>query len=200
MSHAAPATPAAATRPPADALAVFADTLRQAAQASDAEAAIYLLNKALSETLGSREAHLQPGNLKEGETQQFACGAFFLSEDGKENVLIGPVNYHPDQKHMRIDATLGHPGWIVANQKPLILPNTDNEPSFVKILRTFRAGSVVYAPIFWGGRFLGQIICASQARNVMSQVDLDMLECVCRMAGFAWAAHNGPDYLRKLQG
>ncbi len=187
------------TTPELGSLALFGNGLRDAAAAPDAQAAIYILNKALSENLGDRQAHLQQGNLKEGETQQFACGAFFLSEDGKENVLIGPVNYHPDQKNMRIDATLGHPGWIVANQKPLILTNTDNEPSFVKILRTFRAGSVVYAPIFWGGKFLGQIICACQARNVMSQVDLDKLEAVCRMAGMVWAAHNGPAYLRDLK-
>jgi len=190
---------AAPTSPTVESLSRFGDCLREAAKATDAEAAIQILNKALSESLGNRQAHLQAGNLKDGETQQFACGAFFLSEDGKENVLIGPVNYHPDQKNMRIDSTLGHPGWIVANQKPLILTNTDNEPSFVKILRTFRAGSVVYAPIFWGGKFLGQIICACQARNVMTQVDLDTLEAVCRMAGMVWAAHEGPAYLRKLE-
>jgi len=193
------APPTEPTRPELDSLIVLGNCLREAANAPDAEAAIYTLNKALSENLGDRQAHLAQGNLKEGETQQFACGAFFLSEDGKENVLIGPVNYHPDQKNMRIDATLGHPGWIVANKKPLILTNTDNEPSFVKILRTFRAGSVVYAPIFWGGKFLGQIICACQARNVMSQVDLDKLEVACRVAGMVWAAHNGPAYLRELK-
>lgn len=199
-STAATNTPSpGSTAPDLDSLTLFGNCLRDAAKASDAEAAIYILNKALSESLGDRQAHLEQGNLKEGETQQFACGAFFLSEDGKENVLIGPVNYHPDQKNMRIDATLGHPGWIVANKKPLILTNTDHEPSFVKILRTFRAGSVVYAPIFWGGQFLGQIICACQARNVMRQVDLDKLEVVCRMAGMVWAAHKGPEYLRELE-
>ena len=198
-SVAATRSPSQATTPPLKSLAVLSDCLRDASTAADAEAALYVINKALSETLGDRQAHLAAGNLKDGETQQFACGAFFLSEDGKENVLIGPVNYHPDQKNMRIDATLGHPGWIVANQKPLILPNTDREPSFVKILRTFRAGSVVYAPIFWGGKFLGQIICASQARNVMSQVDLDTLEVACRLAGMVWAAHQGDAYLRQLE-
>lgn len=180
-------------------LQALAGRLPQAADAADAESGLAVLTTLLSEQLGDRQAHTRPGALKEGETQQFACGAFFLNEGGDQNVLIAPVNYHPEQRHMRIDSTLGHPGWVVANKKPLLLVNTDEEPSFVKILRTFRAGSVVYAPITWGDRYLGQIICAAQARNTMSQVDLDILTAACNLAAMTWMALGGDAYLRQLE-
>ena len=61
------------------------------------------------------------------------------------------------------------------NKKRLILPNTDTHKSFVKILKTFRAGSAIYAPIITSDKFIGQIICASQARNVMEEIDLSTL-------------------------
>lgn len=183
-----------------DAVRMLADATEQSATAANAEEAIFAITFALANLLGDREAHRRPGNLKVGELQQFACGAFFLTPDKKSNLLIAPVNYHPEQKHMKVDASLGHPGWMVANQKPLLLANTDLEKSFVKILRTFRAGSVCYAPIKVGDTYHGQIICAAQARNTMTEDDLAVHATFCHLAGALWVSKGGPDYLRKLTG
>jgi hypothetical protein len=178
-----------------DALAYAAS---EGSKAGDAEAAIHCVTRTLTQVLGDRTSHLKAANLKEGEVQQFACGTFFVTPDGRENLLIGPVNYHAEQAHMRIDASLGHPGWVVEHKKPLLLKNTDHEPSFVKILRTFKAGSVVYGPIMWNGVLLGQIICAAQARNTMSEADLATHVAFCNLAAALWMAHDGPAYLRGL--
>ncbi len=181
-----------------DAVRMFADAAEQGASSINAEEAVFAVTFALANLLGDREAHRRPGNLKAGELQQFACGAFFLTPDKKTNLLIAPVNYHPDQKHMKVDASLGHPGWMVANQKPLLLANTDLDKSFVKILRTFRAGSVCYAPIKVAGVYHGQIICAAQARNTMNEDDLAVHANFCHLAGSLWVSKGGPDYLRNL--
>jgi len=187
--------PAAFTGSAIDALAYAA---AEGSKAPDAEAALLCVTRTLTQVLGDRSAHLKSGNLKEGEIQQFACGSFFVTPDGRENLLIAPVNYHAEQVHMRIDSSLGHPGWVVEHKKSLLLTNTDHEPSFVKILRTFKAGSVVYAPIMWNGALLGQIICAAQARNTMSEADLAIHVAFCNLAAALWMAHDGPAYLRRL--
>lgn len=182
-----------------DAMRLLGETAQRGFAAENAEAAVLAVTLALSNLLGDRDAHKIPGNLKDGEMQQFACGAFFLTADKKSNVLIAPVNYHPEQVHMVVDATLGHPGWMVKNQTPLLLANTDLESSFVKILRTFRAGSVCYAPIKAGGVYYGQIICAAQGRNTMTEDDLAIHATFCDLAAALWVAKNGPDYLRNLE-
>lgn len=181
-----------------EAVRVLGEVARQAAGAADAEEALQHVTHALSNLLGDREAHLRPGNLKPGESQQFACGAFFLTPDGKHNLLIAPVNYHPEQKHQKVDSTLGHPGWMVKNQKPLLLANTDLDSGFVKILRTFRAGSVCYAPIKLGDTYHGQIICAAQGRNTMREDDLAVHALFCHFAAVLWVAKGGPAYLEKV--
>ena len=181
-----------------DAMRLLGEAAQQGAAAPNAEEAIYAITLALTNLLGDREAHLRPGNLKAGEFQQFACGAFFLTPDGKSNLLIAPVNYHPDQIHMKVDATIGHPGWMVKNQKPMLLANTDLDSSFVKILRTFRGGSVCYAPIKWGNTYYGQIICAAQGRYTMTEEDLAVHTTFCQLAAALWVAKAGPQYLQKV--
>jgi hypothetical protein len=181
-----------------DAMRMLGEATQQGAAAANAEEAIFGITLALANLLGDRDAHRLPGNLKAGEFQQFACGAFFLTPDGKSNLLIAPVNYHPEQKHMKVDATLGHPGWMVKNKKPLLLANTDLDSGFVKILRTFRAGSVCYAPIKLGDAYYGQIICAAQGRYTMNQDDLAVHTTFCHLAAALWVAKGGPEYLQKL--
>ena len=183
-----------------DAIRTLGEVAQQGAAATNAEEAVQAVTLALANLLGDREAHLRPGNLKAGEFQQFACGAFFLTPDGKSNLLIAPINYHPEQKHMKVDATLGHPGWMVKNQKPLLLANTDLDSGFVKILRTFRAGSVCYAPIKLGNTYYGQIICAAQGRNTMTQDDLVVHTTFCQLAAALWVAKAGPEYLKEIDG
>jgi signal transduction protein with GAF and PtsI domain len=141
---------------------------------------------------------LQPGNLKEGEKQQFACGCFVVTPDGKFNLLVAPVNFGPAQRHMKIDITLGHPGWVVKSKQPILLANTDTHTTFIRILETFRAGSAVFAPLMWGRDALGVIVCASQARNTFSDVDLAVHVAFSHLAAALWIAHRGPAYLDKL--
>jgi hypothetical protein len=183
-----------------DAMRMLGEATQQGATAAHAEEAVFGITLALTNLLGDRDAHRRPGNLKPGEFQQFGCGAFFLTPDGKSNLLIAPVNYHPEQKHMKVDATLGHPGWMVKNQKPLLLANTDLDTNFVKILRTFRAGSVCYAPIKMGNTYYGQIICAAQGRYTMSEDDLAVHTTFCHLAAALWVAKGGPEYLRMVDG
>ena len=168
---------------------ILKDVELEADAAENAEEALQVITLALVNLLGDRNAHLQPGNLKKGEFQQFACGALFLTPDGISNQLIAPVNYHP---------TIGHPGWMVKNQKPLLLENTDLDKSFVKILRTFRAGSVCYAPIKSENTYFGQIICAAQGRNTMTEDDLAVHIKFCQLASTLWVAKDGPNYMKSI--
>lgn len=177
---------------------ILEEVALEADAAENAEDAIQVITLALVNLLGDRNAHLQPGNLKKGEFQQFACGAFFLTPDGISNQLIAPINYHPDQLHMKLDSTIGHPGWMVKNQKPLLLVNTDLDKSFVKILRTFRAGSVCYAPIKSENSYFGQIICAAQGRNTMTEDDLAVHISFCQLASTLWVAKDGPNFLKSI--
>lgn len=166
--------------------------------AAGPEEALAVITGTLPRLLGDKESHLQPGNLKEGEKQQFACGCFVVTPDGKFNFLVAPVNFGPTQRHMKIDITLGHPGSVVKNKQPLLLANTDTHATFVKILETFRAGSAVFAPLMWGRDALGVIICASQARNTFSEADLEVHAAFGHLAAALWIAHRGPAYLDKL--
>lgn len=167
-------------------------------KAAGPEEALALVTAAASSILGDRSRATVAGNLKDGEKDQYACGMFFILPGGDRQMLLAPQNYGPEQNHMVIATDIGHPGWVIANRKPLILKNTDDHGSFVKILKTFRGGSVVYAPIEWNGEFLGQIICAGQARNVMDDPDLEVLVALANLAAALWVAHEGPKKLPSI--
>lgn len=162
------------------------------------EEALALVTSAAHKILGDRSRALVSGNLKSGEIDQYACGTFFILPGDEKQMLLAPQNYGPDQGYMVIGTDIGHPGWVIANRKPLILKNTDEHGSFVKILKTFRGGSVVYAPIEWNGVLLGQIICAAQARNVMDDPDLEVLVALANLAAALWLAHRGPEKLQAI--
>src|SRR6266403_4703074 len=95
----------------------------EANAAAGPEEAIRVITETLPRLLGDRESHLQLGNLKEGEKQQFACGCFVMTPDRKFNLLVAPVNFGAAQRHMQIDIALGHPGSVVKNKQPLLLAN-----------------------------------------------------------------------------
>jgi hypothetical protein len=172
-------------------LELVANCAEKGSQCSSAEEALSIITRACSDNLGDRKIALVPGNLKEGEKDQYACGTFFILPDRSKQILLAPQNYGADQNHMIIGTDIGHPGWVIKNRKPLLLRNTDEHESFVKILKTFRAGSVVYAPIEWKDNIIGQIICAGQARNVMDQPDLELLITLSNLAAALWVAHGG---------
>ena len=182
----------------ARALRALRDAGAAASAAAGPEEALWAITHALPQFLGDREAYLQPGNLKAGEKQQFACCCFVVTPDRKHNCLVAPVNFGPGQRHMKIDIELGHPGHVVRTKEPMLLANTDHHQSFVKILETFRAGSAVFAPLMWGPEAVGVIICASQARNTFSAADLDVHVAFSQLAAAQWMAHAGPARLAQL--
>ena len=163
----------------------------EANAASGPEEAVWAITRTLPELLGDREAHLQPGNLKEGEKQQFACCCFIVTPDRASQVLLAPVNFLPEQRHTFIAIDLGHPGHVVQTKQPMILANTDEHRSFVKILQKFRAGSAVFAPLMWRGDSIGVIVCAGQARYTMSDSDLEVHVAFSHLAAAAWMSHGG---------
>ena len=158
---------------------------------------IKLITKFSSDNLGNRIKALESGNLKSDEKNQYACGSFILLDENKQ-ILIGPQNYAPEQHYMILDTITGHPAWVIKNKKRLILPNTDTHKSFVKILKTFRAGSAIYAPIIVSDKFIGQIICASQARNVMEEIDLSTLCVLSNLASMYWIKLDGMAEIKKI--
>ena len=181
-----------------EALGALGRASAEANAAAGPEEALWAFTKTLPDLLGDREAHLKPGNLKEGEKQQFASCAFIVTPDRQSQILLAPVNFLPEQRHSLIGIDLGHPGHVVQTKQPLLLANTDEHRSFVKILQTFRAGSAVFAPLMWTGEALGVIVCAGQARYTMGEADLEVLVAFSHLASAVWMAHDGAAYLRSL--
>jgi hypothetical protein len=182
----------------ADAIAALAAAARAANGAAGPEEALREFTRACPAVLGDRAAHLRPGALGPGERQFSVCGVFALSPDGRENWLIAEVGFPPEQHRLRIDAALAHPGWVVTHRRPLLLANTDLDAGFRQILKTARMGSAMYAPMAWQGRFLGQVVLASQARNTYAEIDLDILVAFAETATAAFCAHGGPAWLATL--
>ena len=161
----------------------------------DPEQAIHTLARACHELLGDRTAHLRDGALDAGQTQFFVAGAFFVTPDEQHHMLVGNEGFPPEQRRLMIPIDGGHPAWVRANRKPLILANTAEHGSFRRYLKTSRMGSAIYAPMIWRDRFLGQMIMAAQARHTMRDIDLRALVAVARLATAAWVAHGGPQWL-----
>lgn len=171
---------------------------RAAAAASGPEEALRELTAVCPVLLGDKHAPRRPGALKPGEHQFSVCGAFMLTPDRRHNLLVAEVGFPPEQHRLRIDVELGHPGWVVGRHEPLILANTDDDAEFKQILKTSRMGSALYAPMIWRGDFLGQLVCASQARHTYEGADLDVLVAYATVAAALWVAHDGPAFLARM--
>jgi hypothetical protein len=76
-----------------EALRALARAGAEASAALSPEDALWAITRTLPNVLGDREAHLEPGNLKEGEKQQFASGCFMVMSDRQTNILVAPVNF-----------------------------------------------------------------------------------------------------------
>jgi hypothetical protein len=159
------------------------------------EAAIRAIASRYHEALGDRTAHEREGALKAGERQYFVAGGFFITPDGAWHMLVGNVNFPPEQERLMIPIDGGHPGWVVKNRSKLLLRNTDEHGQFRQYLKTSRMGSAIFAPLFWQGEILGQIVMAAQARYTMRNEDLAVLAACSRAAAAAWIAHGGPAWL-----
>jgi hypothetical protein len=181
-----------------EAIAALVRATRAAGEAAGPEEALRALTAVCPALLGDRAAAQRPGALKEGERQFSVCGAFMLTPDGRSNLLVAEVGFPPEQHRLKIDAGLAHPGWVVAHRKPLILANTDLDRDFKQILKTSRMGSALYAPMLWRGEMLGQLVCASQARDTYHPADLDVLVAFAGTAAPLWIAHGGPAFMKAL--
>lgn len=181
----------------AAALNALAEAGATACADGDCETALRRVTLAAMTLLGDREAHLRPGALKPGERQFFVAGLFMLTPDRRQHLLLAEQGFPAEQRRLRIDVDLGHPGWVYRNRKPLILANTDEAPDFRQILKTARMGSALYAPLFWRGEYIGQLITAAQARNTFSEADLEALCAFAPLAAALFQAHDGARLLRE---
>lgn len=179
------------------ALAMIDRAGEAALNAPGPEEAIRAIARGYYDILGDREAHLRPGSLKEGERHYFVAGAFFVTPDARYHMLVGNVNFPPEQERLMVPIDGGHPGWVYANRSKLLLENTDEHGTFRQYLKSSRMGSAIFAPIVWRGEFLGQVIMAAQARYTMRQEDLAVLVACSRVAAGVWVAQGGPAWLRE---
>jgi hypothetical protein len=179
------------------ALAMLDRAGEAALDAPGPEAAIRALTGAYYELLGDRDAYRRPGALKEGERHYFIAGAFMVTPDARYHMLVGNVNFPPEQERLMVPIDGGHPGWVYANRSKLLLENTDEHGAFRQYLKSSRMGSAIFAPLVWRGEFLGQIVMAAQARYTMRAEDLAVLVACSRVAAAVWVAHGGPAWLRE---
>jgi hypothetical protein len=191
--------------PPRDTSGLFHQAFRALASAGHAavdapgpEEALLEITRVCPTVLGDPDAHERPGALKPGERQFSVCGVFLLTADRRHNVLVAEVGFPPDQHRLRIDVELGHPGFMVKHQRPLLLANTDLDTEFRQILKTARMGSVVFAPMRFKREFLGSLVLASQARHTYGEDDLEALVAFTGLASAVFCAHDGPAWFRTL--
>lgn len=175
----------------AQALAALRQAGETATLAEPVEAALSDITKTAYDLLGDREVHLRPGALKEGEVQFFVCGIFLLRLADAGHILVAEHSFPAEQHRLTITIDMGHPGHVWRTKRPLILANTDEHADFKQILKTARMGSALYAPMFWRGEMIGQIICAAQARNTFQSIDLDVLCAFANLASLAFVAGEG---------
>ena len=143
--------------------------------------------------LGDMRASDKRGSLKNGE-QQFTVAGFFMHlKDDQKSVLLAETGFPAEQHRLIIPDNLGHPGWEVKNEKPLLLANTDEHSNFEQILKTARMGSAMYSPLTLDDKFVGQFITASQARNTYDFEDFIIHQTIAKCASlvineFGWQA------------
>jgi GAF domain-containing protein len=56
----------------------------------------------------------------------------------------------------------------------------------------------MYAPMFWRGTLVGQLVQASQARNTYEEADLEILLSFAELAAALYMAHGGPAFLASV--
>jgi hypothetical protein len=174
---------------------LLAEAARAACDTPEPEAALHRLVSAWVAELGDRQAHLRPGMLREGERQYYVGGCFMVTPDERWHMLIANEGFPREQRRLMIPIDAGHPGRVRASGQPMLLANTDEHGDFRQYLKSSRMGSSIYAPLFWEGRFIGQIVMAAQARHTMRQGDLDLLVAIAPLASALWMAKRGPEWL-----
>lgn len=181
---------------PSTLAALISDAERRAASAGSAEEAIHAIVRVFFDALGDRQAHLKPEALQPGQTQFFVGGAFLVTPDGRNLMLVGNIGFPPEQKRLLVPVDGGNPGQVIASAKPLLLADTTTRSDFRQYLSTARMGSAVYAPLVENGRAIGLLIMAAQARWTFGMADLEALSALAPLAQKVWKTRNGPDWLK----
>lgn len=145
--------------------------------------------------LGDADAASHPGNLKEGERDFKVAGIFFAAPARDPLILLADYDFPPEQRYLRISIEDSRPGFTVRSGRPGVVPNTDHDKSFRKILSSARMGSAVYAPMTWAGETLGVFNVAAQARNTYDLTDLEVAMLFANQAAATWVALGGPAYI-----
>lgn len=172
-----------------------ARAVQAACDSQDVEATLRECVETALRITGEAGAKDRPGALKPGETQYFVGGVFLAAPDGASHLLVAEWGFPPAQHRLHFPLDTGHPGWVWKNRKSLILENTDAHSDFKQILKTSRMGSAMYAPMLWGGEFIGQIITAAQARNTYSPPDRERIATMASIAAGLYVAKDGPAWL-----
>jgi hypothetical protein len=169
-----------------------------AAIAEGAEDALWCITRTLPSLLGDADAARRPGALPEATASASAATAFMVTPDRQFHIITAPVNFQPKQHYERVAITLGHPGFVAAKRRGVMLADTSHHEHFVKILQTFRAGSAMQVPLLWKGDYLGVLICANAARGAFEEIDYRACETFARLAAALWMAHGGPTWLTTI--
>ena len=172
----------------------LAQAIAAARAAVSPESVVNAAMATLLPALGDRSAHLVPGALEPGQQQFFVCGAFFVTPDARQQMLVGNTGFPPDQRRLRIPIDGGHPGIVIASGQPLLLVDTRQHAVFQQYLRTARMGSAVYAPLIWAGAARGLIIAAAQAGGTMGPADLAALVALSHVVRDRWLTTGGPGW------
>lgn len=180
-----------------DPLALLTNAAWAATQAATPEVAVNAPMRLLWDVLGDRTAHLRPGALDAGQSQFFVGGAFFVTPDGKHQMLIGNIGFPPEQRRLLIPIDGGHPGQVIASGQPLLLEDTRRHPAFQQYLKTARMSSAIYAPLIWDGRARGLLILAAQAGDTMRESDLAILVALAPVVTANWLRLGGPDWFAR---
>ncbi len=172
----------------------------EGAAADSPEDALWCVTRCLPSLVGDPAAALAPGAFREDPPPAIGCAAaiFLRMPDGRHHLIAAPVNFPAEQHHELVDITLGHPGEVARNHHPLLLRDTALVPSFVKILQAFRAGSSMFTPLMWQGRYLGVLICANAARRTFGEHDLAVQKAFASLASALFVALGGPQWLAGL--
>lgn len=170
--------------------------IREAGYADGPEEALWVLTRSLPSMFARGPEASAAGPAQGG--RQWACTAFMLTPDKRHHLITAPMNFPAEQYHEKVSITLGHPAHVAITRHPLLLRNTAHHDSFVKILQTFRAGSSMFAPLLWGDRYLGVMICACSVPDAFSEEDLFVHEAVASAGAALWMAHDGPAWLETI--
>ena len=171
-----------------------------ASAAAGPEEALWCFTRNLPALLGDPSAAAYPGAFRDTGplVATSAAAAFMRTPDGRHHLITAPVNFQPEQHHELVNIELGHPGEVAHSCRPLLLRDTTLHTSFVKILQTFKAGSTVFAPMMWKGKYLGVLICANAARKTFGDRDLAIHQTFAHVAAACWMAQGGPAWMQEL--